>query len=289
MPPALPPDTLQDLMALREKLCAAAPKGGERGKLVHRVANGKPDRCACFEPEEPARGRPIEPAGDCPHGVVFAVFDHVGGFADDACFVGGAKRKPRAPSLIGYVHDAHLALSTPTRPAQQRRRASGQKGLAIRAVAHVSLGADFWRAIGTEHDPGIVLSTAMLYVNHLDTRRALRAPGHQHVRCGQKSIGAAAKLQLVFKRGAALRRKPQQVCGGRCSHGGIDGRVINERLAACGLGRLAHFFCSLPSTSPESAAMNASCGTSTRPTIFMRFLPSFCFSSSLRLRLISPP
>ncbi len=39
----------------------------------------------------------------------------------------------------------------------------------------------------------------------------------------------------------------------------------------------------------ESAAMNASCGTSTRPTIFMRFLPSFCFSSSLRLRLMSPP
>ncbi len=39
----------------------------------------------------------------------------------------------------------------------------------------------------------------------------------------------------------------------------------------------------------ESAAMNASWGTSTRPTIFMRFLPSFCFSSSLRLRLMSPP
>ncbi len=39
----------------------------------------------------------------------------------------------------------------------------------------------------------------------------------------------------------------------------------------------------------ESAAMNASWGTSTRPTIFIRFLPSFCFSSSLRLRVISPP
>ncbi len=39
----------------------------------------------------------------------------------------------------------------------------------------------------------------------------------------------------------------------------------------------------------DSAAMKASWGTSTRPTIFMRFLPSFCFSSSLRLRLMSPP
>ena len=50
---------------------------------------------------------------------------------------------------------------------------------------------------------------------------------------------------------------------------------------------LAHF---LPvGTSEVSAAMKASCGTSTRPMDFMRFLPSFCFSSSLRLRLMSPP
>ena len=39
MPPALPPDTLQDLMALRDKLCAAAPKGGERGRLVQEFAH----------------------------------------------------------------------------------------------------------------------------------------------------------------------------------------------------------------------------------------------------------
>ena len=53
----------------------------------------------------------------------------------------------------------------------------------------------------------------------------------------------------------------------------------------------AHYF--LPAFSPlgalDSAAMKASCGTSTRPTIFIRFLPSFCFSSSLRLRVMSPP
>ncbi|VEP41698.1 Succinate-semialdehyde dehydrogenase (acetylating) [Tessaracoccus lapidicaptus] len=39
----------------------------------------------------------------------------------------------------------------------------------------------------------------------------------------------------------------------------------------------------------DSAATKASWGTSTRPTIFIRFLPSFCFSSSLRLRVMSPP
>ena len=43
------------------------------------------------------------------------------------------------------------------------------------------------------------------------------------------------------------------------------------------------------SSEVDKAAMKASCGTSTRPTIFIRFLPSFCFSSSLRLREMSPP
>ena len=38
-----------------------------------------------------------------------------------------------------------------------------------------------------------------------------------------------------------------------------------------------------------STARNASCGTSTAPTCFIRFLPFFCFSSSLRLREMSPP
>ena len=38
-----------------------------------------------------------------------------------------------------------------------------------------------------------------------------------------------------------------------------------------------------------SAATKASWGTSTRPTIFIRRLPSRCFSSSLRLRVMSPP
>jgi len=36
-------------------------------------------------------------------------------------------------------------------------------------------------------------------------------------------------------------------------------------------------------------ARKASCGISTLPTCFMRFLPAFCFSSSLRLRVMSPP
>ena len=53
--------------------------------------------------------------------------------------------------------------------------------------------------------------------------------------------------------------------------------------------------CSTPSrvagrhSSSVSALMKASWGISTRPIDFMRFLPSFCFSRSLRLRVMSPP
>ena len=44
-----------------------------------------------------------------------------------------------------------------------------------------------------------------------------------------------------------------------------------------------------PQLSIFSAAMKASCGISTLPNWRMRFLPSFCFSRSLRLRVMSPP
>jgi len=42
-------------------------------------------------------------------------------------------------------------------------------------------------------------------------------------------------------------------------------------------------------SSTFKTAMKASCGISTLPMDFMRFLPSFCFSSSFRLRVMSPP
>ena len=42
-------------------------------------------------------------------------------------------------------------------------------------------------------------------------------------------------------------------------------------------------------SSTRSTARKASCGMSTRPTRFIRFLPSFCFSRSFRLREMSPP
>ena len=64
-----------------------------------------------------------------------------------------------------------------------------------------------------------------------------------------------------------------------------DQREVHLRLpfGEPGNGDAAHFL------STCSTARNASCGISTEPTCFMRFLPAFCFSSSLRLRVTSPP
>jgi len=77
----------------------------------------------------------------------------------------------------------------------------------------------------------------------------------------------------------------------------IPSQCINAGLEA--LLHLKHIFfmnnpgelraCSYPSSPTLSRARKASCGMSTRPMRFMRFLPSFCFSSSLRFRVMSPP
>ena len=64
-----------------------------------------------------------------------------------------------------------------------------------------------------------------------------------------------------------------------------------SKSCAAALAALAHLEahdCLLP-WPMLSTARNASCGTSTAPTCFIRFLPAFCFSSSLRLREMSPP
>src|SRR5579884_694801 len=61
--------------------------------------------------------------------------------------------------------------------------------------------------------------------------------------------------------------------------------LINEPLNPCNASTIKqrkehHAF---------NTSINASCGMLTEPKAFMRFLPSFCFSRSLRLRVMSPP
>jgi len=73
------------------------------------------------------------------------------------------------------------------------------------------------------------------------------------------------------------------------SYGGSGGGMRASRL----LLRSAAAAAVAPSCarylSIRSACTKASLGMSTRPTCRIRFLPSFCLSSSLRLRLTSPP
>ena len=61
-------------------------------------------------------------------------------------------------------------------------------------------------------------------------------------------------------------------------HVDVDAGGVQER---------PHFF--FAPASARKAAMNASCGTSTRPTFRSRAFPFFCSSSSFRLRVMSPP
>jgi len=71
--------------------------------------------------------------------------------------------------------------------------------------------------------------------------------------------------------------------------GRVVGRERAEELRGEGLGLVLVLHADHPSSPVRSTARKASCGISTWPTIFMRFLPAFCFSSSLRLRVMSPP
>ena len=93
-------------------------------------------------------------------------------------------------------------------------------------------------------------------------------------RVGGRRFGAAGRWRAAETAGQRPRRRQHH-------------DDVAAAAAALRPGRAVHF---LAGASPvDSAAMKASCGTSTRPTIFIRFLPSFCFSSSLRLRVMSPP
>ena len=82
---------------------------------------------------------------------------------------------------------------------------------------------------------------------------------------------------------------------------GTEGKVDVEREGRpgrCGIarrrprsfaGRTSGRVAAAAHRSIFSTERKASCGTVTEPTCFIRFLPSFCFSRSLRFREMSPP
>ena len=99
----------------------------------------------------------------------------------------------------------------------------------------------------------------------------IREAGNAHHLRVRKARAAAAAHDAVRRIGDARHG---------CEQEGLLGKQVAHNLRPV-LG--SHY------SSTLRIAMNASCGTSTEPIAFMRFLPSFCFSSSLRLREMSPP
>ena len=87
-------------------------------------------------------------------------------------------------------------------------------------------------------------------------------------------VAAATHTQRQHPRSTRLlgRRKPRRQAGGRSRSRPGSVQALRS-----------------PPWSAVSAATKASCGTSTRPMVFIRFLPSFCFSSSFRFLVMSPP
>src|SRR5690606_14160609 len=110
-------------------------------------------------------------------------------------------------------------------------------------------------------------------------------------------------LPRVRRAGGLPRRVPQSAprrrlaaaevaTGARESGPRAGARLAVRASRTCG-PHVLWYLRPLASDSPpppvDSAATKASCGTSTRPMVSIRFLPSFCLSSSFRLREISPP
>ena len=185
----------------------------------------------------------------------------------------GAEKVLRLPTGGGAAAPASR-LRDPPRPGHRRRG----RGVPRAAPARRGLRHDVARQPGARRPaPGLL--------------RRGRRPARRAVRRRPASRFAAvreARLDAARRRGGGAPRprraaRPRRVgahprARRSCAAGSLEGPVRNYFLPF-----------SVRCRSVDSAAMKASWGTSTRPTIFIRFLPSFCFSSSLRLRVMSPP
>ncbi len=142
---------------------------------------------------------------------------------------------------------------------------------------HTSLGKGTMLGRRTSHGKGTMLGRR----NSL-SKRASPAIGARRVK--QTTLAKRTALSSHTSPGKRLHRPCQPRGNGTLRHH-ARGRVArsNRGLLFAAERNARHY------SSTLRIAMKASCGTSTEPMAFMRFLPSFCFSSSLRLREMSPP
>ena len=181
-------------------------------------------------------------------------------------------REGAAPADRVGAGRARVRLRDPPRPGESSTRArpswaepvtarcSARCGTAVsRATTCAGPGSPRWRA------PSASVTAA----------RSFAAAQEARIDALADADGGAPRPR---RRSSTSSRRARPGAGPWCAAGSREAPVRNYFLDF-----------SVPAPSEDSAAMNASWGTSTRPTIFIRFLPSFCFSSSLRLRVMSPP
>ena len=89
-------------------------------------------------------------------------------------------------------------------------------------------------------------------------------------------------LQLSGNMRPCISRNPGRKTGSHFSRG-------SQLCCACSCPKSLQLFGNMRQSLIFRALMKASCGISTLPNWRMRFLPSFCLSRSLRLRVASPP
>ncbi len=205
-----------------------------------------------------------------------------------------------------------------------RACAVGELGVGLDELpaVHEHLAAtDLDPVTGRPDDPLDEISLLVLRVLEHDDVAPVRVPEARHAPVGERQLGAEEELvhEDVIADEQRVHHRTRRDREG-LDHEGTDDEgqedrdpdrlhVLTERRLPLGLrlrglgGRLRggrrgdghtdlrglDLDLALVHVQLFSTARNASCGTSTRPTCFMRLLPSFCRSRSLRLRVISPP
>ena len=202
-------------------------------------------------------------------------------------FTDGADPAPRSREIFHFFKPETLAAWLAQPDTLRRRLATlpaDAQGLAQQLLARaLDLAIDTLDALGLE-----ACATILVFAHQGRGRRLalrLEAQALQHPKA--EGDGRHQKEQQREVADPAVHEPAAQVDQqAGIQQPGQRGQADAQRIVGASGFRFAHH---RVHSSTWRMARKASCGTSTVPICFMRFLPAFCFSSSLRLRVMSPP